>query len=67
MKGEEEVQKYKRILSFFQYIFSRSELVIRKNILFMNAKDLIVTFLYIIFYIKFISFLLKILSNQKSY
>lgn len=63
MKGEEEVQKYKRILSFFQYIFSRSELVIRKNILFMNAKDLIVTFLYI----KFISFLLKILSNQKSY
>lgn len=63
MKGEEEVQKYKKILSFFQYIFSRSELVIRKNILFMNAKDLIVTFLYI----KFISFLLKILSNQKSY
>lgn len=63
MKGKEEVQKYKRILSFFQYIFSRSELVIRKNILFMNAKDLIVTFLYI----KFISFLLKILSNQKSY
>lgn len=38
MKGEEEVQKYRRIPSFFQHIFSQFELVIRKNILFINAE-----------------------------
>lgn len=39
MKGEEEVQKYRRIPSFFQHIFSQFELVIRKNILFINAES----------------------------
>lgn len=60
-KEKRKYRNIKEFLLFSNIFFSQSELIIRKNILFMNAKELIVTFLYI----KFISFLLKILSNQK--